>query len=330
MAQMLTDMNIEEVSLVDDPANPGAQVLLWKRKNGGDMTKKDDTGLKTSLLQVLTKFGLYGAPEQATTFNQLDDGREKQEMIQVLCDSLVSIAGDSSISDEEKKTYMQQSVSEFLAEMGTGTETEKGNSDDPAAMQTKGDMMKGTIDLSTLSKENKEQLLKQLQDEQAAAGSTGETASNEGGDAMQKEQVDEMVTKALEPVQKQLKDAQDLIAKMNEEKASSVRLEKAKEITKGLAGVEAEKVAEMLKGLDDAGQETLAGILKAAGEQAKLSTLLKTSGSDAAKPGSAAEIAKSKADEIRKSNPKLTEQQAMAQVWEQNPKLYEQHCGEQA
>lgn len=329
MAQMLTDMNIEEVSLVDDPANPGAKVLLWKRKNGGDMTKKDDSGLKASLLQVLQKFGMYGAPEQATTFNDLDDGREKQEMIQVLSDSLVSIAGDTSLSDEDKKSYMQQSVSEFLAEIGSSQETEKGNADDPASMQTKGDMMK-TIDLSTLSKENKEQLLKQLQDEQAAAGSTGEPAGNEGGDAMKKEQIDEVVTKALEPVQKELKDAQALIAKMNDEKAAAVRLEKAKDITKGLAGVDVEKVAEMLKGLDDAGQETLASVLKAASEQSKLATLLKTAGSDTAKPGSADEIAKSKADEIRKANPKLSEQQALAMAWEQNPGLYDQHCGEQA
>ena len=339
MPQQLSDMKVEEVSLVDDPANPGAQVLLWKRKQGGNMSKKLDAK-KTSetlhkTLAILQKFGLYSPPEKAMGFSDLDNAREKQEMIAALGDSLNSIAGDATIDDTQKAQLMQQSVQEFISAvgnpgMGMGAEADKSGNQDPAAMM---DEMDKAVDLSQLSQEQKEALLQQLLDEKkkAAEASTASPAGNatEGGDAMEKEKVDEMVNKALEPVQKQLKEAQDTIAKMNEDKALEQRIVKAKEITKGLTGVDHTKVAEMLKGLSSEAQDTLGTVLKAASEQARLASLLVVKGSDLGASGEAHTLAKSKAEDIKKSNPKLSDAQALAKVWEQNPALYEQYCREQ-
>ena len=157
------------------------------------------------------------------------------------------------------------------------------------------------------------------------------------------ENTQELINKALEPLQKQLADAVSANAELKKSlDTTSVELQKHKEtiakaerVTKAtamvgdLTAVNADDVADMLAVLSTEQADKLAKVLKAAGEQAKLAKALEQAGSNhIEKAGSAVSVAKARATELRKANPKLTEQAAMSQVFMDDAKLYDQYQAE--
>lgn len=312
-ANKLTKLDVDEVSLVDSPANPGAHVLLWKRKDGnGDYLARE-----ALVKQVLAKLNLYGpGSDESKTFASMREDGENQELVSVLCQSLNNIIGDSESTPEEKLALVETSLGEFLSALQDG---------DESGELPEGDMAMGKSKISNSS-----------QEDDVTVDPNKDKVDPAVAKAAQDVAAQEQIEKAMQPLKKQLEDMTKAleasnveISKQQEVIAKAERIEKAKAMVGDLASVNVDDVADMLKSLPVDQAEKLAGVLKAAGEQAKLATILETRGSNmVVKAGSAVSIAKARSEELRKSDPKLTEQAAMTKVWANDPALYDKYVAE--
>lgn len=326
MPHALKDMTVEEVSLVGAPANPGAVVLLAKNKDG----EHQRDGILKKIAELLQKSGLWGVSgSEAKTFDETAAMAQNQEKIDVLARALSDTNSDSEIEAGQRVTMMQQSLNEFMSAVGAPTQKsgESGKTTEDEEM----------TDLAKMTVEQKEALLKSLNadKEQREKAAAEELAKSRGAVLPDfSEAITKAVQAAVEPIAKQLTDAQAVIAKMTADKENAALIEKAAPLTKELTGVKAEDVAALMKNMDADGQEKLSGILKAAGEQAKVgrSRLFRSAGFSGGVPvvTKAEDIAKQRAAEIvTKSAGGMTEQQAIAKVYKDDPGLYEQYESEQ-
>jgi len=347
MPQNLVNMDVREVSLVDDPANPGAHVLFAKNKGSREVKSGDQenqSGFIKALGDLMRKSGLWSVTNNdARTFDQLAVTAETQEMIDVLNRSLSDINSDAESDDAAKGQMMQQSISEFLTATGMLAATAK------AAKAAQGQTTEEQdMDISKLKPEDKATLLKALQEDaetvaKAAAdkGAADKAAAAKadvakGGAAVPdlSEQISKALTTAMEPVLKQLDAANAVIKSLTDEKSQTALVNKAAALTKSLTGVTAEGLADVMKGMSDDQQAKLTDILKAAGEQAEAgrSALFKSIGGRSTPvAGSAEEVAKQRAAEAISKNTSgkpMSESQALAKVWNEDPALYDRYLKE--
>lgn len=324
MANQLSNMQIEEISLVREPASPGADVLLYKSKDSQPNAEE----LVKELQTLVAKFGIdVDVPKKDA----------HTDMVSALHKSLEGIATATNLTKSQKTALIKKSVDEFneaLAVLAKGADgSDKGDTAMP--------------DIAKMSVEDKTALLKALKDDKdhetvfKGAGCAPGMKKNENADGtdepmdgaettkgkMKKSAAEtaneEAVNKALEPLQKQLKEQADQIAAFQKAEDERVRLAKANEMTKGLTGVKAEDVSTVLKGMSEDAVKLLEGVLKSAAEQARLAEVTSVKGAPVHKEGSAMAIAKAKADEIRKAKPELTQEQALTKAFEADPALYD-------
>jgi hypothetical protein len=131
--------------------------------------------------------------------------------------------------------------------------------------------------------------------------------------------------------EKQAADEAEISKREREERATASYIAKAQAFE--ALPVKPEEFGPVLKTLAESAPEQFAEIervLRAADEQLRQSELFKEKGRAGVGAGVGAYAeAQAKAEELRKSDPDLTAEQAFAKVWEDNPELRERHRTEQ-
>lgn len=325
----LSGIELDEISMVDRPANPGARLALFKRD--GDIT---DTA---AAVEAIVK--------DAKSFNEIwlatDIEEEWWKLSSALRNSISSILQDDGVPN--KKAAIFTSINQFAVAV-------VGEVDDSVA---KGSAMTTKTE-DTISKADHEKALSDLRAELAKAQSDIKVAAlpvehrkhYDGlGDAAKADFLakDEagraaIVKAASEPpdhIAKQMADLakanrelQERLDKADAEKRDAAALAKAKEIL-GEAGGSAEELAGVIKSLDEAGVAALAKqfegqrtLLKFAGGKPAFQPVGKTATAQQTE-GVAKSAFAAKVDEVRKADPKLSKEQAEARVLESHPELYD-------
>lgn len=307
----LTDMEITEISLVDEPANDDARVVIVKAKSKPPMDEEAD-------------------PNEAEPDGDEDDAEEEAEakpkgkVKKGAPLSAAKVAGAILVAINE---LSPQIVEKALAE---------GFSANPEAADMAEEIIKETImDITQLSKAledaeaKMEALEKRASDAEAALKDANDTIEKAKAAATPEEPNEEEVLKSLpEPIRKRLEKAKEdeaTIAKMAAEAEEKAAIAKARD----LKVAEPEKIGPMLlriakgKSTDD-DVKVIETLLKQNAAISSMSPLFRSIGSAAAVEGDPEEILKAKAAEIQKnSDGKMTNAQAYDEALKQNPSLYD-------
>lgn len=319
MTTKLTDMTIDEISLVDDPANGEARVMIVKAKNPKNPMAGTDAEMSEMDEDMPDDEEAEAKPKPKKKMQAPLPYENMDDRLLKFRDALE----DAELTDEQTDA-VEKAAEELVAFAVTATET-------ASAAKEK------TMDLEQLSKalgeaEAKLAALEKRADEADAALAEANEIIKEKDVELSSvrksagEGEDEVLKSLPEAIRKRLEDAEAEIAKVRAENEEREAVAKAKSLGVG----EPDKVGPLLlrveKGMttaDDA--KVLTALLKGVGEIAVKSALFKALGSAASEEGSPEEQLQAKADEIAKSNPKLTKEQAYAEAMKQNPQLYNQY-----
>jgi len=316
----LTDMEIEEISLVDEPANDAARVVIVKAKSGF----KPCDGCE-SAKGCMAK-GKCAMKKMADYEDDEDDEEEKSKMTKTAAPlSAARVAG-----------AILTAITELSPQIVEKAVAEGFSADNEAAASMAEEIIKETImDITQLSKaledaETKmEALEKRASTAEEALKVANDTIAKAKDEVKTEEPSEEEVLKSLpESVRKRLEKAKEdeaTIAKMAAEAEEKAAIAKARE----LKVAEPEKVGPMLlrvaKGkstADDA--KVIETLLRQHAAISAVSPLFKSIGSAVAVEGDPEELLKAKAVEIQKaSEGKMTYAQAYDDALKQNPALYE-------
>ncbi len=295
MAQDLSEMTIEEISLVDDPANEQARVLIVKAK-GGKAAKSEDEDEEE---------------EQPSAEEVGVAMRLKKALEEIAPDVVHAVVGGEPINPEAAgeaaaslKEYVMdiEALSKALEDAEARLETlEKRATEAEAALADANEIIKTRdAELEAVSKSS---------EEAEAAPSEEEVIKS----------LPESIRKRLEEADKATEELAKAKAKAEEDeavaKAASLGVGKADELGPVLLRVRKGMTTEA-----DAG--VIENLLKSLAEVSVKSLLFKSMGSDAAVDGDPEAMLKAKADEIKKAKPELTDAQAYAKATEENPHLY--------
>jgi hypothetical protein len=293
MPQRLTDMEIHEISLVDEPANEEARVVIVKAKSSADAPKS------ASVAKIA------GAVLAA---------------IEEMAPQIVGRAMAEGFSADPDAAFVATAIlQETVMDMEAVTKALE-------VAEAKLDALEKRATEADAALVAKDEIIKAKDKEIAAAKAKGDDkkVAEEGDD----EDDEEEVMKSLpESIRKRLADAEAMkveIAKANEKRELDAAIEKAK----SLGAADAEAVGALLlritKGMttaDDAA--TLETMLKSTKAVDDKSPLFKSVGTSAAADGDPEAVLKAKADElVTKSAGKLTFAQAYDQALVENPDLY--------
>jgi hypothetical protein len=284
MANYLKNLRIKSIGSVDKPCNEQAVVQLIKRRGdleGGEKVDKDP--IAESVLKGLNTF-LSSLPQSiAKMFRKEDQPLDLSEILKKLPEEY------------------QNSIPELLEKLAKADKVD--------------DLEKQNQELEKQNQELKKQL-----DNNNSSG-TGDPAAGDSSDDLFKN-LDPAVKKRLEDSEKAAADALALVQKMQDE-ALTKQFEDLAKSFKALP-IEVAKIAPVLKkcsaSLPAEEFDLLKGVLNAADEaliQAGIfQELGKGGGLDS--NNSAEAEANRRAEELRKADPKLTYEQAMAKVWQDN------------
>lgn len=311
----LTDLDVEWVSLVDraavrDPVEQSEpnRFLIWKRdqSQGGHPMSK------------LTK----------ELLDQLGDAVEKEDALGKLVEKAedsdsagLALTGAARLLATVKSDLTPEAVAEVVKAAGLELPT-------PEAPTL---TAKSAAELVTALKsaDVAESVVKEVEDALAKAA---EKAELEKADlppavkaALQKAEDDRKeATAKAEEAQKLAKEERD--TRLNKEFVAKAETYKALTVEPAKFGPILKSASEKL---DKADFEELERILKAADEQVAKSELFKEAGAGGTvTPNGAYDEATKKAEEIRKSDPKLTQEQALEKAFEADPALQERYLAE--
>jgi hypothetical protein len=348
MPKLLKDMQLDEISLVDEPASPGARVALFKRRASDQFAETANPyhDVRKALVDDgIPDVGLFAfddaiqkaAPKlKARDFDEViaedeavqeayEATRELQTMVYALGTSIREIFTDPAIKDTT--AAVEETVQQFVA--AVQDELSNGEEPDPETELEKA--MKPCADCAE-PKVCKEK------------GACAMSDVNKNDEAIQK-RIDEAVAKAkaeaTEAISKANASAAEAIAKANgqieeinkerAERADAERLAKAKTLVDGLPGMDAEVVAKSLKEISAEGAAALEKTLNAAREALKLASVTKQIGADATgggKDGDANSSIAKAAAVIKAAQPTLTTAQAIAKALDANPELYSEYLAQ--
>lgn len=342
MTTKLTNMSIDEISIVDDPANEAARVEIVKAKAFKPCAdcKTPDACIEKRQCMTEMKKGkpkdfedaMKRQSERVNAYKMFDD-------IYKATDALRS-AIMSTIEDDEQEdrpAVVGKNIDAFVEYLkglapSILAKARAGDGDDPAAdaAQLQEMMMdieqlskaleKAEIDMAALEKRaaDAETLLKS---KDAELAELKKSAGGETEDVLKS--LPEAIRKRFEEAEAKTKAAEDAIAKMKDESEAKEAIAKAKDLGIGKAEDVGPLLVRVAKGkttADDA--KTLEQLLKSAGEVASKSNLFKSMGSTVAEGVDPDALLKSKAEEIRKAKPELSFEQAYTKAVEANPDLY--------
>lgn len=301
MATKLTDIELDEVSLVDKGANQEAHIVLVKRsplRRLADwvMGKSYDDG--------------YGMPRPMSQIMAEDEAQSQlARLMMALHESLSSIQG-AEIDASEKLAMMQQSAAEF-AEAVEGIEVMKGLRDQIESLSSPDDIPAAIAAIN-----------KALGDEGEGEETMTEPVKTE--DASVVEKSDE-IAKALES---EVAKREALEKKLAEMEALAKRAEITARVEKSMGSVPGATTGDLVDllvaihdgvGADAAGK--VEALLTASSQTVAESAVLEEVGKDAGAEADVFSRAQTIADELRKQDPTLTKEIALAKAFEQNPDL---------
>ena len=315
MAKELSDIVIEEISLVDAGANGEAKVVIAKRKGG--VCKS--CGAKEGVMKDCKDCN-------GTGMKKTEDGDE-DEMPTKVRKILVNIPG---------------AIEEFASAIIAKAALAGGISADPEAASAAASSLKEYLmDQEAILKALEEAeaklatLAKRADDAEAlVAAKDEEIAKLKGAPPASEEDVlKSLPESARELVLKARKEAADAAAsaaasaaaieKMRNEKDEAEAISKAASFKFGDAKVLGPLLSRVAKGKTTAEDATvIEGVLKQAGAMASNSVLLKSLGVDTAVEGDPETLLKAKAEEIRKAKPELSPEAAYSEAMDANPALY--------
>ena len=334
MATKLKELEIEEGSLVDKGANPLAHVVLFKRDEPRSLMQKVKDLIKNAM-----------------TFNEVREAQDARRDWWELCDAFTTSI--KSIVDENPDNapeLMMQSAAQFveatkplipqlegtdvyLRAQGVVTAVE-------AALEGETDIAKKLSDAiqepdGTGSPEGKEvekhmtleEILKGLPEEQRKVieAELNKKDESEADPVEKKEDLPEDVRKRIEEAEKR---NTELEKRLNEqiEKAEIAEFVKKAETLTNLPNMKPDEFGPVLRNLSKVeGYDKLETVLVAANKALGESELFKAKGEDGGIENGALAKLQAKADELRKSDPKLTKEQAFAKAVEDNPDLYAEY-----
>ena len=291
----ISKLRVNEVSLVDRPANPASRVVLAKRDDDVDDIEKSKKCADPDCDNDAMKGSDYCSYHQKM--------QKSIEYAAYLDMSVEDIMSKDGLTDDERSELLSKTIDQYRDGI---LALEKLDSSDADATTTLDALETPMAD--NITKSEVTELLKGLSPEQTAL-------------------VEQMVAKAAEAAQKPLKDqiekAQKDASDAREEIAKRDRLAKAATLVKDTA-FKAEDVAKVLEEAPKA-EPFIADMLSKYAAAIRAGKVLVEIGSehgtDATGPD--AELNKAVAD-LRKSEPSLTEAQAFAKALANNPHLYDQ------
>lgn len=314
MPHKLSDIKLNEISLVDEPANKGARVQLFKRA---------------------------GAVKKAMSFGEALDGTQAADDAQDMLESIECLRSALyktiwSILDDTQAVNKQELIQKAFDDYATAVK---------AQLSEVQKLLAGDITMTTLNKEQIEKLqadLKKSQEDlQALTGDktalakkveelTASLAKATGeATAIDKAKLTPEVREALEKSEKAATDAQVLIKSSNERIAKLEDENLTKDINTRLdvfkhAPMDRPKLVPFLKKLSTEDREFQFDMLKAQEETMKKSKLLEEVGGNGAEVDVLAKV-DAQVIEFMKLDAKLTQVQARAKVWKLNPELRKEY-----
>lgn len=254
MTKRLDNLEVNEISVVDDPGNPGARVELWKRRDAGLFEKARAAVAKLFGKDAISKFDaeLAAADPEPLTPPPAGDPSPTE---------------DPPMADPTPAVVTQEAVQKAIA--------------DALAVQ-KAETEALVAKARAEAKAEADAEVKKLRDENSALAET--------------------------------------VSKAQAEVVRKARVQKIKDTFPALV-VDAEKMADVYGALSEDLAKALDTTLEAANAAVQKLGLTTEIGSRAPGGGSALEKVAAKAAEIRKAKPELTEHQARAEVWKNDPEL---------
>lgn len=270
MASKIVRMELSEISLVDDPANEEARVVIAKSATAEKVT---DRWLADA----------YAA----------------------MAGALVEKAAASHPHDPDAAAR----AASFLKEHDMDLEQMQKALDDATAA-----LKKAAGDLEARDAE-----IAKLKCEIAKAK---DGADVQGDDELMKS-LPEPIRKRLEAAEAEARAATAAFEKMAAEREEVAAVEKAKTLGVGDPKVLGPILVRLEKGRTTAADAAeITRLLKASANQASAGALFRAVGTSETEPADPEAFLKSKADEIRKADPKLTAEQAYAAALERHPEAY--------
>ncbi|CAB5220374.1 hypothetical protein UFOVP233_60 [uncultured Caudovirales phage] len=306
MAQHLTNMEITEISLVDEPANEDAKVVIVKSKSG---PAADAGGSKKPVPMAKIAGAVIAAIEEMTPQIVEKAMAEGFSADPEVADAAAAIVKETVMDMEAVTKALEEAEAKLDALEKRATEAE-------ASVKAMDDIIKA-----------KDEEIAKAKKKPAKAD-----AKDDGNDTEpDADEDDAEVMKSLpESIRKQLADgreAREQLAKAKADAEKAEAIEKAKALNVG----DAEKVGGLLlrikKGLTTpADADEIEGVLKTASKIAAQSPLFKSIGTSDASEGTPDEVLKAKAEEIqKKSDGKMTFAQAYDRALIENPGVYNEY-----
>lgn len=346
MPTQLVNLQVKEVSGVDHAANMRKFLIVKSATQGNSLKEK----LANIIKQYLPpKNGTALTFSQAYAYETIDDQLYNMmyDAGYALRESIKSIMADTGITD--KMAYINASLAEFsqvissafadaLAFLASGTpvvnkttKSKEGN-----GMPISEEVMKG------LPEEVRTEIVK-LQEEAVKVAALQKQLedlqkSKEGQNTAPTTPTEDPVLKGLPPqvqaliadLQKRAQTAEEIAKAEKEARITKEYVAKAAQFTH--LGINAEELGPVLKSLAEVNPEGYAKLeatLKAANTAIEKSALFQEVGkSGSGTTGGAWEKIEKKAEEIRKSDPSLTQEQAVAKVMREEPALYAEYIKE--
>lgn len=307
MATQLTDIELDEVSLVDKGANQEAHVVIVKRSP----LRRFTDWLLNKNYDVMTPQPMSAVIANAEAMANVE------RLMMALHESLESIAG-SDLEPEDKLALMQQSAAEF-AEATSEIEIMKSLRETVEAMSSLDDIPSALAEIT-----------KALGDEGEAQGEDMTEQVKAEPSSVDVEKSDE-VQKALKSEIEKREALEKRLAEM-ERVAKRAEVQTRVEKSMGaIPGASASDLVEVLMAVaDGAGIEVASKVeamLTASSAAIAESVVLDEVGKAAGAEVDAMSRARAIADEMRKENPKMSKEVALAKAFEQNPELAAAHYG---
>lgn len=294
MPQQLSDMTIDEISIVDDPANEQSRVLIVKAKS--QFTPCADCASPDKCAEMQK----CAASMQKANSDTASKGQ--------------AMTGGNSV-DPDAAALAAASFQEFQMDIENLSKALEDAEAKLGALEKRADEAEGK--------------LKDAEDVIKAKDAEIETLKK-SAEKPAPEPTEEEVYKSLpEAVRKQLdaaKEATEALAKMKAEAEQTEAITKAKTFGVGNADEVGPLLLRVQKGMTtEQDAQVLEQLLKSVGELTKGSkvVLFKSLGSSTATDGEPSALLQAKADEIHKAaEGKLTKEQAYAKAVDENPGLY--------
>jgi hypothetical protein len=309
MSNALSDMDIEEISLVGDGANPGAKIEIWKAKNMSTFDAKmaqqklqDGFWRLTDALRESIKEAMEGEAPAGDVTSSIDSF---VAALKALVPDATAISKALAGPQKEIEMTLEELAKSLEAAEAKLDELEKANGAAVArAAELEGFVKAKDTEIAGLKSDIAKAKPADTEDEILKALPEAARA---------------LVLKA----KKAEADATAALAKAREAQDTAEAIAKAKTLNFGKpedVGPLLMRVAKGMTTTDDAA--TLEQLLKSAGEVASKSPLFKAHGTPGNQGDDPEALLKQKASEIKKARPELSEAQAYDAALAAHPDLY--------